>query len=56
MAGHVAQMGEKNASRIMVGKQAGKRPLEDQDTGGWTMLKLILDRMGWYGLHRSYSG
>jgi hypothetical protein len=23
---------------------------EDQDIGGWTILKWILDRMGWYGL------
>jgi hypothetical protein len=23
---------------------------EDQDVGVWTMLKWILDRMGWYGL------
>jgi hypothetical protein len=23
---------------------------EDQDVGGWTILKWILDRMGWYGL------
>jgi hypothetical protein len=29
---------------------------EDQDVGGWTMLKWILDRMGWYGLDRSGSG
>jgi hypothetical protein len=24
--------------------------LEDQYIGGWTTLKWILDRMGWYGL------
>jgi hypothetical protein len=29
---------------------------EDQDVGGWTILKWILDRMGWYGLDRSVSG
>jgi hypothetical protein len=29
---------------------------EDQDVGGWTILKLILDRMGWWGLDRSGSG
>jgi hypothetical protein len=23
---------------------------EDQDIGGWAILKLILDRMVWYGL------
>jgi hypothetical protein len=22
---------------------------EDQDAGGWTILKWIVDRMGWYG-------
>jgi hypothetical protein len=50
-AGHVAQMGEKrNAYRILVGKPEGKRPLEDQDVGGWTVLKWILDRMDWYVL------
>jgi hypothetical protein len=29
---------------------------EDQDVGGWTILKWILDRMGWYGLNRSFPG
>jgi hypothetical protein len=29
---------------------------EDQDVGGWTILKWILDRMGWWGLDRSGSG
>jgi hypothetical protein len=39
-AGHVARMGEKrNACRILVGKPEGKIPLEDQDVGGWTILK-----------------
>jgi hypothetical protein len=30
---------------------------EDQDIGGWTILKWILerDRMGWYGLDRTGS-
>jgi hypothetical protein len=42
-------MGEKrNAYRTLVAKPEGKRPLEDQDVGGWTILKR--DRMGWYGL------
>jgi hypothetical protein len=39
-AGHVERMGEKrNAYRILVGKPAGNRPLEEQDVGGWTKLK-----------------
>jgi hypothetical protein len=25
---------------------------EDQDVGGWIILKRILDRMEWYGLHK----
>jgi hypothetical protein len=29
---------------------------EDQDVGGWTILKWILDRMGCYGLDRFGSG
>jgi hypothetical protein len=39
-----------NAYRILVGKPGGKGPLEDQDIGVWTILRWILDRMGWYGL------
>jgi hypothetical protein len=37
-AGHVAGMGK----RIFVGKREVKRPKEDQDVGGWTILKWIL--------------
>jgi hypothetical protein len=38
-------MGEtRNAYRIFVGTPEGKRPLEDQDVGGWTILKRILER------------
>jgi hypothetical protein len=34
-AGHAARKGERrNASRILVGKPDGKRPLEDQDVHG----------------------
>jgi hypothetical protein len=28
----------------LVGKSEGKRPLEDQGVGGWTILKWILER------------
>jgi hypothetical protein len=51
-AGHVARTGEKrNAYRMLVGKPEGKRSWEDQDVGGRTILKWILERrMGWYGL------
>jgi hypothetical protein len=44
-AGHVGRMGDtRNAYRILVGKPEGKRPLEDRDVGGWTILKWILGR------------
>jgi hypothetical protein len=47
-------MGEKrNAYKILVGKPEGKRHWEDLDVGGWTILKLILERqdaMVWIGL------
>jgi hypothetical protein len=37
--------GEKrNAYRILVGKPEGRRPLEDQNVGGWTILKWILEK------------
>jgi hypothetical protein len=40
LAGHVAQLEEKrNAYRLLVGKPEGKRPQEDKDVGGWTILK-----------------
>jgi hypothetical protein len=48
-AGHVTRMGEKrNAYRILVGNPEGKHHWEDQDVGGWTILKLILER--WDGM------
>jgi hypothetical protein len=38
-------MGKKrNAYRILVGKPKEKDHLEDQDVGGWTILKWILER------------
>jgi hypothetical protein len=41
-ARHVARIGEKrNAYRILVGTPDGRRPLEDQDVGGRTILKWI---------------
>jgi hypothetical protein len=44
-AGHVARMGEqRNAYRILVGNPEGKDHWEDQDVGGWTILKWILER------------
>jgi hypothetical protein len=43
-AGHVARMGEKNAYRILVGKQEGKNNCEDQNVSRWTILKWILER------------
>jgi hypothetical protein len=44
-AGHVARMGEKrNACRVLVGNSEGKKRWEDQDVGGWTLLKWILER------------
>jgi hypothetical protein len=37
--------GEKrNAYTILVGKSEGRRPLEDQDAGEWTILTWILER------------
>jgi hypothetical protein len=38
-AGHVARMGKKrNACRFLVRKPKGKRPLGNQDVGGWIIL------------------
>jgi hypothetical protein len=33
-----------NAYRIFVGEPEGKRPWEDQDIGGWTILTWVLER------------
>jgi hypothetical protein len=47
-------MGEKkNAYRILGGRQKETYHWEDQDVGGWTILKWILERWGgmvWIGL------
>jgi hypothetical protein len=46
-AGHVARMGERrNAYSILMGKPEGRIVYhwEDQDVGGWTILKRILER------------
>jgi hypothetical protein len=44
-AGHVVRMGEKvNAYRILVGNQKERDYYGDQDVGGWTVLKCILER------------
>jgi hypothetical protein len=52
-AGHVARIREpRNACRILVRKPKGKSYYEDQDVGGWTILKWILERydgMVWTG-------
>jgi hypothetical protein len=48
-AGHVAQILEKrNAYRTLVETPERKDHWEDQDVGGWTILKWIQDRMRWY--------
>jgi hypothetical protein len=53
---------KRNAYRILVGKPEGKGPVEDQDVGGWTILKWILERsdvMVWIGfmwLRIGFSG
>jgi hypothetical protein len=46
-------LGNKNAYRISVGSQKERDHWEDQDVGGWTILKWILarlDGMIWIGL------
>jgi hypothetical protein len=39
-----------NAYRILVGKQKERDHEEDQDIGGWIILKWILDRVDWIDL------
>jgi hypothetical protein len=50
-AGHVAPMGRR-VMHIEYGWESQKERYhwEDQGVGGWTILKWILDGMGWYGL------
>jgi hypothetical protein len=37
-------MEKRNVCRMLVGKSEERNHWEDQDVGGWTMLKWILDR------------
>jgi hypothetical protein len=49
--GHVARIGGKrNATGYCWESQTERHHWEDQDVGGWTILKWILDRMGWCGV------
>jgi hypothetical protein len=44
-AGHVERMRERrNVYRILVGKPEKRDHWEDQDLGGWKILKRILER------------
>jgi hypothetical protein len=50
-AGHVARMGEKrNAYRILVGKQKGKRPLGRPRRRWVDNIKIDLREIGWDGI------
>jgi hypothetical protein len=49
LAGHVAQMRENNANRILTGKAEGKRPLGRPRHRWLDNIKMAL-RMMWYGL------
>jgi hypothetical protein len=52
LAGHVAQLGEKrNASRILVGKPEGKRPLGRQRHSWMNDIKIDLGETGWVGVY-----
>jgi hypothetical protein len=35
---------KRNAYGLLVGKSEGERPIEDQDIGGWIILKCIIER------------
>jgi hypothetical protein len=45
-----------NIYKILVGNLEGKHHEDDHDIGGWTILKYILDKMGWHVLDGSGSG
>jgi hypothetical protein len=50
-AGHVARMGRRGVNAGLWWESHKERDnLEDQDVGGWIVLKWILNRMEWYGL------
>jgi hypothetical protein len=34
---------KRNAYRLLVGKPEGKRPLREEDIGGWIVLRWVLD-------------
>jgi hypothetical protein len=58
VVGHAARTGEKrNASRILLGKPEGKRPLGRPKCGWENNIKMNLKRvrMRWYGLESSGS-
>jgi hypothetical protein len=51
-AAHVARMWEKRKMyRLLVRKPEGKRPLEDQDVGGWKTFKMDLVELRWSGVN-----
>jgi hypothetical protein len=37
-------LAKRNACRILVGNPEGNGPLEEQDIGGWTILKFIREK------------
>jgi hypothetical protein len=45
-AGYVARMVKRSTYRILVGKPEKRDHYEDQNVGGWTILKWILEREG----------
>jgi hypothetical protein len=49
-AGHVAQLGEKNSHRILVGKPEGKRPLGRPRRRWVDNIKIDIREIGWDGV------